>query len=179
MNTVRSVSIALTIAALNAGALAAPLIAQSGARFEVSFSGAVHPSRITGRAYVALSRTSTAERGPIAQAGENGVPLFGIDIDQLSAGKHVVIDTSTFGHPVQSLRDLPAGEYWAQAFVNVYTKFARADGMADMFAKALTMGGTGLGLARRLLASMNQDGQAPEGNSPLNGPVQKVPMDEK
>ncbi|GAA3535567.1 flotillin family protein [Streptomyces osmaniensis] len=54
-----------------------------------------------------------------------------------------------------------------------------ADGMADMFAKALTMGGTGLGLARRLLASMNQDGQAPEGNSPLNGLVQKVPMDEK
>lgn len=69
----------------------------------------------------------------------------------------------------------------ASAFGNVDNMVVLngADGMADMFAKALTMGGTGLGLARRLLASMNQDGQAPEGSSPLNGLVQKVPMDEK
>ncbi|AEW95543.1 MULTISPECIES: SPFH domain-containing protein [Streptomycetaceae] len=33
-----------------------------------------------------------------------------------------------------------------------------ADGMADMFAKALTMGGTGLGLARQLIAAMNAPG---------------------
>ncbi|MFF4052493.1 SPFH domain-containing protein [Streptomyces chartreusis] len=69
----------------------------------------------------------------------------------------------------------------ASAFGNVDNMVVLngADGMADMFAKALTMGGTGLGLARRLLASMNQDGQAPEGNSPLNGLAQKVPVDEK
>lgn len=69
----------------------------------------------------------------------------------------------------------------ASAFGNVDNMVVLngADGMADMFAKALTMGGTGLGLARRLLASMNQDGQAPEVSSPLNGSVQKVPMDEK
>lgn len=56
-----------------------------------------------------------------------------------------------------------------------------ADGMADMFAKALTMGGTGLGLARQLLASMNQNGQPVNGTS-LNGvaspPSQKVPVQE-
>ncbi|MEW2116236.1 SPFH domain-containing protein [Streptomyces sp. NPDC005474] len=49
-----------------------------------------------------------------------------------------------------------------------------ADGMAEMLAKALTMGGTGLGLARQLLASMNQNGQTPNGQtsngtSALNG----------
>ncbi len=57
-----------------------------------------------------------------------------------------------------------------------------ADGMAELFAKALTMGGTGLGLARQLLASMNQNGQAGSGTSPsLNGAVppapQKVPVE--
>ena len=31
-----------------------------------------------------------------------------------------------------------------------------ADGVADLFAKALTLGGTGLGMARQLLATMNQ-----------------------
>ncbi len=56
-----------------------------------------------------------------------------------------------------------------------------ADGMAEMLAKALTMGGTGLGLARQLLASMNQNGQAVNGTSALNGvagpEVQKVAVE--
>ncbi|MFI9758909.1 flotillin family protein [Streptomyces sp. NPDC051963] len=56
-----------------------------------------------------------------------------------------------------------------------------ADGMADMLAKALTMGGTGLGLARQLLASMNQNGQSPNGAPTPNGlakpPVQQVPVE--
>ncbi|MFJ9630758.1 SPFH domain-containing protein [Streptomyces sp. NPDC091280] len=56
-----------------------------------------------------------------------------------------------------------------------------ADGMAEMLAKALTMGGTGLGLARQLLSSMNQNGQSTNGTSALNGtvapPSQKVPVE--
>jgi flotillin len=44
-----------------------------------------------------------------------------------------------------------------------------ADGMAEMLAKALTMGGAGLGLARQLLSSMNENGQTPNGTSALNG----------
>ncbi|WP_427924300.1 SPFH domain-containing protein [Streptomyces sp. cg40] len=56
-----------------------------------------------------------------------------------------------------------------------------ADGMAEMLAKALTMGGAGLGLARQLLATMNENGQAPNGTSALNGsvapPSQKVPVE--
>jgi flotillin len=58
-----------------------------------------------------------------------------------------------------------------------------ADGMAEMLAKALTMGGTGLGLARQLLASMNQNGPTPNGTSALNGvtapPSQKVPVEKE
>ncbi|GAA4139077.1 SPFH domain-containing protein [Actinomadura keratinilytica] len=40
-----------------------------------------------------------------------------------------------------------------------------ADGMEDMLAKALTLGGTGLGLARQLLAGMNT-ATTPNGNAP-------------
>ena len=43
-----------------------------------------------------------------------------------------------------------------------------AQGVEDMLAKALTLGGTGLGVARQLLASMNgQNGAAPSGNGKL------------
>ncbi len=60
-----------------------------------------------------------------------------------------------------------------------------ADGMSDMFAKALTMGGTGLGLARQLLSSMGQgqNGQVGKDSSAVNGfpappaASQKVPVD--
>ena len=102
--------------------------AASGPKFEVAFSKAAHAAPVTGRVYVALSRTFNGQRTPIAQTGETGVPLFGQNIENLGAGVVATIDGNTFGHPVQSLRDIPPGEYWVQPFVNVYTKFARADG---------------------------------------------------
>jgi hypothetical protein len=48
----------------------------------------------------------------------------------------------------------------ASAFSNVehMVLLNGAEGMGEMFAKALTMGGTGLGLARQLLAQMKGDG---------------------
>ncbi|MEU5432550.1 SPFH domain-containing protein [Streptomyces sp. NPDC020719] len=49
-----------------------------------------------------------------------------------------------------------------------------AEGMSEMFAKALTMGGTGLGLARQLLSSMNQNGTAATGQG-VNGQAPAAP----
>jgi enterochelin esterase-like enzyme len=51
-----------------------------------------------------------------------------VDVHDLAPEKPVVIDGSTLGHPVRTLYDLPAGEYWVQAFFNVYTECKRADG---------------------------------------------------
>ena len=69
-------------------------------------------------------------------------------------------------------------EAGASAFGNVdnMVLLNGADGMGDMFAKALTMGGTGWGLARQLLASMN--GSAAGGPAAVDEmPVEKVPVD--
>jgi len=50
-----------------------------------------------------------------------------------------------------------------------------AEGVEDMLAKALTLGGTGLGLARRLLANMNgPNGQAAPNGSALAAPPAPV-----
>ncbi|UGQ08915.1 flotillin family protein [Yinghuangia sp. ASG 101] len=56
----------------------------------------------------------------------------------------------------------------AEAFGNVdhMVLLNGADGMTDMFTKALTLGGTGLGLARQLLAAM---GPAEQGDGNGNG----------
>jgi len=108
--------------------VAAPAFLLAQAHFEITVPAAAHAGVITGRAYVALSKSSDAQRTPIQQTGETGAPLFGVDINEAAAGRAIVVDAQAFGFPVRSLRDLPAGEYWVQPFVNIYTKFARADG---------------------------------------------------
>jgi len=121
--TAIALSIGLPTAAVTGQSPSAP-----GPRFEVSFSKDAHAAPITGRAYIAISRIKDARGGPIDQAGETGVPLFGVNIENLAPGQPAVIGAATFGYPVASLKDIPAGDYWVQPFVNVYTKFARADG---------------------------------------------------
>lgn len=100
--------------------------ALAGLRFEITVPPVVRSEAVTGRVYVAISRDN--RRPPIQQVGPTGVPLFSHAVDALKAGQAAVIDSRDLGHPLQSLSQLPAGEYWVQAFVNVYTRFDRADG---------------------------------------------------
>jgi hypothetical protein len=102
--------------------------ALSAQRFEVSFPAAAHAESITGRVFVFVSSDSAAE--PRFQAGgySASVPFFGVDVDGLAPGEAALIDAGTLGFPLASLEDLPAGDYWVQALINVYTQFRRADG---------------------------------------------------
>ncbi len=105
---------------LTAGQAAQPV-------FMVSFAPKARPEAVTGRVYVAISRANDRQT-PIRQAGPTGSPLFSVPIDQLAPGATVNFTPSAAGHPVRRLADLPPGEYWVQPFVNVYTRFPRADG---------------------------------------------------
>jgi hypothetical protein len=103
-----------------------PQASAAGPRLEVSFPAGASAGPVTGMVYVAFSRDN--RRTPIEQAGPTGAPLFSTYIEALGPGVPATIDGEARGHPVPSLRDMPAGEYWVQPFVNVYTRFARADG---------------------------------------------------
>ena len=120
---VAGVVTAIFVAAITA---LVPLLASGEQRFEVSFPSAVHEEALTGRIYVMISRT--AEREPRFQIGRSGVPFFGRDVVNLLPGEPGIIDATDLGTPVASLRDIPSGEYYVQAFVNVYSEFRRADG---------------------------------------------------
>ncbi|MFE6099931.1 flotillin family protein [Streptomyces laurentii] len=71
-------------------------------------------------------------------------------------------------------------EAGASAFGNVdqMVLLNGADGMAETFAKALTMGGTGLGLARQLLANMSPaarpDNASPHTATPAGAPAKGI-----
>ena len=53
---------------------------------------------------------------------------FGQDVNSLGPGGTITIDDKTFGNPLRSLRDVPAGDYYVQAVFNVYQQFHLANG---------------------------------------------------
>ena len=116
----------ITVSSLPAQSAPDEQVGRTGPRFEITFSPEVRSAPVTGRVYVMLSRNS--EREPRLQVGRTGVPFFGVDIEQVSPGQTVMIEGDVLGSPVESLRDLPAGPYFVQAFLNVYTRFDRSDG---------------------------------------------------
>ena len=97
-------------------------------KFEVSFPASLNGEPITGRVFVMISKNNRAE--PRLQAGsyQASVPFYGVDVDALKPGASAVIDGSTLGYQVESLSQLPAGEYYVQALLNVYTQVHRKDG---------------------------------------------------
>jgi hypothetical protein len=96
-------------------------------RIVVVIPSAVRAQPVTGRVFVFLSTDSTRE--PRLEAGGVvSIPFFGVDVQQLAPGTAAVLDRRAAGYPVQSLERLPAGDYYVQALVSVYTRFPRADG---------------------------------------------------
>lgn len=98
------------------------------ARFELTFPAASHSGSITGRVFVMISRSDTPE--PRFQVGSWGdaPPFYGKDVSEWRPDQAAVIDAITPGFPVRRLTDIPAGDYYVQALVNIYTECHRSDG---------------------------------------------------
>ena len=106
--------------------LAFPAVAGANTRFEVSFAASLSKEPVTGRLIVVLSRKETPE--PRLTISPYGSPIFGVDVELLRPGSVAVIDDSIQGYPLTSLKELPAGDYYVQALLNVFTECHRSDG---------------------------------------------------
>jgi hypothetical protein len=82
-----------------------------------------------GRLLLMLSKNNKAEpRFQIVDGPESQL-VFGLDVLGWETGKPVTIDGSNaFGYPVESLSEVPAGEYYVQVLFHVYETFNKADG---------------------------------------------------
>jgi len=95
-------------------------------KFEISFTSSTHLNDITGRVYVIISKDDSRE--PRFQTGYTGVPIWGKNIYLLKPGEGVIIENDVVGYPLDCISEIPAGEYFVQGFVNIYTEFKRSDG---------------------------------------------------
>ena len=124
----RTLSSSLLFVAALVLLMAVPFFAEDsgGLQFKVTYDAKAHAGPITGRMYAIISRDN--DREPRLQTGITGAPLWGKHIRALKAGEAAVIDADVYGYPLESIRDIPAGDYYVQGFVNVYTEFKRSDG---------------------------------------------------
>lgn len=114
------------VSSLSIRAYAAPVQdPHSGEQFKISYSAAANPDPITGRLVLVIATKN--DREPRLAVAPNGPAIFGVDLDQLKPGQIATIDATTIGYPMK-LSDLPPGDYYAQAVIDVYTQVHRADG---------------------------------------------------
>jgi hypothetical protein len=103
-------------------------IAAAGAHaqsVDVTIAPSAHAGPVTGRLIVFIARDSVPE--PRLRLSLTGPAAFGLDLTQLAPNHPVAVTDSADGYPT-ALSGLPAGDYYAQAMVNVYEQVHRADG---------------------------------------------------
>jgi len=115
----------LTVSAHAANPKSQPL------RFEISFSQQVSTTPLDGHMLLLISRNDEQEpRFQISFDVTDSQQAFGVDVDSLASGAAAVVDATTLGYPLESLSQLPAGDYWVQGMLNIYETFHLADGRA-------------------------------------------------
>ncbi|MCD6332947.1 MAG: hypothetical protein J7L89_06710 [Bacteroidales bacterium] len=94
--------------------------------FRIKIPDSLAPEPVTGRMFVIIAKTNRPE--PRFQVGRTGTPFWGVDVMDLKAGEKAVITKEQIGSPLESIAEIPPGNYYIQAVFNRYTRFERADG---------------------------------------------------
>jgi hypothetical protein len=92
-------------------------------RFEVSWA-----KPLDGHVLLILSTNNSQEPRLAVSEGLNTQQIFGADVD---AARTAVIDGATPGYPRENLGQIPAGDYYVQAVLNIYETFHRASGASS------------------------------------------------
>ncbi len=93
-------------------------------QFSISIDKTALATPVTGRLILVLSRRETPE--PRYLIAPDAMPMFAVDVDHLQGA--AIIGPEAIGHPVDSINQIPAGDYYAQAVLNVYKDYHRSDG---------------------------------------------------
>lgn len=119
----------LLFATMAQGATAKPATKASGQVFQISFPKEIHSMPVDGHVLLLISNSDDQEpRFQVSYMMPSSQQVFGVDVDALTPGGIAVVDGTTLGYPAESLSDIPAGDYWVQAVLNIYETFHLGNG---------------------------------------------------
>ena len=101
---------------------------KSKLKFEISFTEDLSAEPLDGRILLMITDRNNSEPRFLISDGDNTGQIFGIDVNELQPGNKAIIDAGVFGYPLESLSEIPAGEYYVQGLLHVYETFNRSDG---------------------------------------------------
>ncbi len=97
-------------------------------RFSVTFPVARSAKPLDGRVFLLLSTDGSAEPRMQISNSPRTQMIFGLDVENLTPGHAVTVDSKAVGYPITRLAAVPPGEYYVQAVLHRYETFHRADG---------------------------------------------------
>jgi hypothetical protein len=100
----------------------------SDLQFEISISPEMETGPLDGRVILLISDTDEPEPRFQNLRSVDPPQIFGGDVEALRPGESTVLGYGSRGYPLESIAELPVGDYFVQAVLNVYTTFQRADG---------------------------------------------------
>ncbi len=96
--------------------------------FTIKLDASLTDSLQDGRLLLLLSNNNEAEPRFQVNDGPKTQLVFGIDVDGMKPGEALTFRADAFGYPIESLAEIPAGEYYVQALLNRYETFTLATG---------------------------------------------------
>jgi enterochelin esterase-like enzyme len=114
--------ITLLLLSLNSGLLIFSQI------ISIKLPDSLSKKSLDGRLLLIFSKNFSGE--PRFQVNDNPSTqqIFGVDVEYWQPGTSKLITASAFGYPIESLKNIPAGDYNVQAVLHVYETFHRKDG---------------------------------------------------
>ncbi len=98
-------------------------------RIEITFPESQSAKPLDGHILLGISTDKAREpRFQLREEEAASAQFFGLDVEGWKPGTAAVVDSTTLGYPIVSLAELPAGDYYVQAVLNIYETFHRADG---------------------------------------------------
>ena len=92
-------------------------------KFVINYPTEQDGNILEGRVLLMLAKSDEAEpRFQITYQNHTGL-IYGVDALGQKPKGGVVIDGTAFGYPIESLDNIPAGEYWVQGLLHTYETF--------------------------------------------------------
>src|SRR3984957_15485251 len=105
-----------------------PAVSPLTAQITVTFPASVSAKPLDGRVLLLLSTDPAQEPRMQIDDSPRSQIVFGTTVDGLAPGQAVTITREAAGYPIRSLGQVPAGDYYVQAVLNIYQTFHRSNG---------------------------------------------------